>query len=209
MATAEDKIQQVNSDNYNPKAKSITSNIPISARPPWHAVVFVLSVLAVSIHSCRSNISSIDEIAVLKTWTHRVFPSLISLKALGWIRICIATIIWFVMGQTMVSDGWIQNTDDHLQTGFQIKARCHNTHERRSHTLSFHFMVLDAIGDFFCASWRIGSGSGLQGRGVCTRTALCPPLDFAHHTIDLGDSSSLCFSGIGCHSILHLANGIV
>ena len=107
-------------DDYDPKEKKVVEKAP----PPWHAWVYVVIVMTTSIRQCQSTIHTIDEVAVLDTFTNRVFPEYISLLMLGWIRFAIAVSIWVVMVSTITSDGWIQTTNypphSKLQSGVKI-----------------------------------------------------------------------------------------
>lgn len=95
------------SATYDPKSKPALAH----ARPPWHSLAFIAASVTICIHKCRSNIEKIDEVAVLETWTRRVFPSLLSLQAMGWIRICVALSIWITLAETVTSEGWVQTTN--------------------------------------------------------------------------------------------------
>jgi hypothetical protein len=127
-AVAENARRQSNSMGnadkaYDPKDKAVLN----SALPPWHAVAFVVSVMTLCIHQCGSTVHSLDEVAVLSTFTKRVFPESISLAALGWIRLAIALSIWMVLVSTIMSEGWIQMTKYYpgskLQSGIPIVMR--------------------------------------------------------------------------------------
>ncbi|CAB9497397.1 expressed unknown protein [Seminavis robusta] len=94
------------------------------APPPWHSVAFVACITALSLYQCVSAIHSLDKVAVLDTFTHRVFPEYVSLALLGWVRLAIAILIWVVFVSTVTSDGWIQTTryraKSKLQSGVPI-----------------------------------------------------------------------------------------
>lgn len=107
-------------DPYDPKDKAVLQH----ARPNWHSLTYVLSMTTFCSYQCYTAVDKIDEVAILETWTRRVFPSLLSLKALGWIRIAIAISIWATMYETVTSEGWIQTTvynpRSRLQRGVQL-----------------------------------------------------------------------------------------
>jgi hypothetical protein len=76
-----------------------------SGMPPWHTTAFVALLAAVTIQNLPS-LQSLDEMASLQTFTHRVFPELLSLRTLAVIRLSIAAValsltIWLIMGE-----GW-------------------------------------------------------------------------------------------------------
>lgn len=106
-----------------PKGKPILEK----ATPPWHAVAFVCTVMTTCVHQCRTSVQSLDQVAVLETFTHRIFPQYVSLPMLGWIRAAIAASIWIVFYNTLTSDGWVQTTSypsgSRLQSGVKIMMR--------------------------------------------------------------------------------------
>jgi hypothetical protein len=63
------------------------------APPPWHAVA-LLGVFIACFASIFPSFESIDEVATIETFTHRIFPELISLRTLGFIRLAMALLIW-------------------------------------------------------------------------------------------------------------------
>jgi hypothetical protein len=76
-----------------------------SAPPPWHSVS-ILGLLTASFVHLLPSLESIDEAATIETFTRRIFP--ISLRALGFIRLAIALVIWSTsFYTTFLSSGFL------------------------------------------------------------------------------------------------------
>jgi hypothetical protein len=81
-----------------------------SAPPPWHSVAIML-LLNIFFIRLLPAWSSIDEIAVTETFTRRIFPELMSLKALAAIRTVQALIVWATSFYILfVSTGYVFST---------------------------------------------------------------------------------------------------
>lgn len=89
--------------------QSETKPLLKDAPPPWHSVA-LLGVFVACFASIFPSLESIDEVATIETFTHRIFPDLISLRTLGFIRLAIALLIWENSHFTIFrSDGWTLN----------------------------------------------------------------------------------------------------
>ena len=64
-----------------------------SAPPPWHSIAIYFMLLALWT-SLLPTWEALDELATMETFTHRVFPELLSIKALAYIRLSLAAIVW-------------------------------------------------------------------------------------------------------------------
>lgn len=96
---------------YTMATKENTSAAPLrSAPPPWHAVALVALMAAIFVRSLRPAMQTIDEVAVLETFSRRLFPEHISLDALIAIRAAFAIFIIGVSIQMIFYGGWIQLT---------------------------------------------------------------------------------------------------
>ncbi|CAJ1967009.1 unnamed protein product [Cylindrotheca closterium] len=83
------------------KAEEVASGIP-----PWHAQLFIGSLLAISVQNLPSR-ASLDQVATIEALTAPVLPNVFSLKSLGIVRLSIAASIWIVMFFiAVISDGW-------------------------------------------------------------------------------------------------------
>jgi hypothetical protein len=108
------------------KEKSEAKPLLKDAPPPWHAVA-LLGVFIACFASIFPSLESIDEVATIETFTHRVFPDLISLRMLGFIRLAMALLIWETSHFAIFrSKGWTINgryaTVSKLKrTTFQLK----------------------------------------------------------------------------------------
>jgi hypothetical protein len=95
-------------DNDDEKKK--TQIVLTSAPPPWHSVA-IIGLMAVFFIRTLPAWSQIDEIAVTETFTRRIFPELISLRALATIRTVQALIVWAVsLHAVFISDGYVFST---------------------------------------------------------------------------------------------------
>lgn len=83
--------------------------VTIRAVPPWHAVGFIVVAVLLLIQILPT-LESLDKIATIQTFTERLFPDLISVQQLAWIRAMVATSIWLTTICTAVGKGWIQQT---------------------------------------------------------------------------------------------------
>jgi hypothetical protein len=90
-----------------------------SATPPWHAIL-VLSVFIGVFASCLPGLQKLDEVAVVETFTARIFPELISVYQLSVFRGIFAFIIWGTTIQCWVSPGW--KTVTSYLSGSKLKA---------------------------------------------------------------------------------------
>jgi hypothetical protein len=82
-----------------------------SAPPPLHsiAVVFIMTIVFVGLFP---SMESVDRVATVETFTRRVFPDLITVEQMAYIRLAIAGVIWATSFHTMfLSPGWIQTTN--------------------------------------------------------------------------------------------------
>lgn len=86
-----------------------SKQVLLSARPPWHAVLF-MAVSAGVLFRCLPSLEQLDEIAIVDTFTKRTFPDLVSLRMLAYIRAAIAMIVWATTVYNLVSPGWEQMT---------------------------------------------------------------------------------------------------
>ena len=81
-----------------------------SAPPPAHSIALMTLFLGVFCYSFPSW-ENVDQAATVETFTNIVFPDLMSLQQLAYIRLTIAALIWAVSFETVVlSDGWQQTT---------------------------------------------------------------------------------------------------
>ena len=64
-----------------------------SALPPKHAA-FAIGALAALCQLFLPTLEEIDEVATVETFTHSIFPNLLTPTAIGWIRIVFAGIIF-------------------------------------------------------------------------------------------------------------------
>jgi hypothetical protein len=62
--------------------------------PPPLLAVSIVGVFMACFASIFPSLESIDEVARIETFTHRIFPDLISLRMLGFIRLAMALLIW-------------------------------------------------------------------------------------------------------------------
>lgn len=77
----------------NKEMVSETKPLLKDAPPPWHAVA-LLGIFIACFASIFPSLESIDEVATIETFTHRIFPDLLSLRTLGFIRLAMALVIW-------------------------------------------------------------------------------------------------------------------
>jgi hypothetical protein len=106
-------------------------DIVTSAPPPLLIVALVGLFVAVFVTFFPS-LENIDEYATVETFTNRVFPSLLSLKALAWIRLDIAAFCLFVSYRgSFIDPGWEQATtylpQSKLKRGVYIQMRGYRT----------------------------------------------------------------------------------
>lgn len=82
-----------------------------SVPPPWHSIAFVGGISAASIHFLPT-LESLDKDATIETFTRSIFPDVLDLKAVGYIRLLFAISVWFQVTHTLfISPGWIQKTN--------------------------------------------------------------------------------------------------
>jgi hypothetical protein len=77
-----------------------------SGIPPWHSILFVGALTGITVILLPS-FESIDEVATLDQFTHRVFPDLISLRALALIRLLIASAAITLTTSLILGQGWL------------------------------------------------------------------------------------------------------
>jgi hypothetical protein len=84
---------------------------PLTCAPPkLHSVVIIVGFLAYFLYRLPS-LESLDEVATIEAFTNRIFPKLISLQTLVYIRLLFATSIWITSFHTScISSGWVQST---------------------------------------------------------------------------------------------------
>ena len=75
-----------------------------SAPPPWHSVLVLLTVISISLYLFPT-FQSLDETATLETFTSRVFPELLTLRQLAYIRLAFAATIWIASIQGILGRG--------------------------------------------------------------------------------------------------------
>jgi hypothetical protein len=86
------------------------SEVLASGLPPWHASGFIGALLAISVILLPSP-ESLDELAKIETFTHRVFPDLVSLRMLAILRLITAISIWSVtVDMIFFSEGMVVHT---------------------------------------------------------------------------------------------------
>mmetsp|Transcript_2380 Transcript_2380/g.6671 ORF Transcript_2380/g.6671 Transcript_2380/m.6671 type:complete len:324 (-) Transcript_2380:2293-3264(-) len=91
------------SDTTTPTKKPLTI-----APPPWHSIVVFVCMTALFLYWMPS-LETLDEVARVETFTHRLFPDLLSLKHLGYLRLVFAGIFFatqldfFLTGSELVS----------------------------------------------------------------------------------------------------------
>lgn len=89
-----------------------------SAPPPWHSMLLLLVCSGVFLWGMPS-LEKLDEAAKMETFARVIFPELLSLTAMSYIRAAIAACIWTVTFQMVTSKGWIQSTT--YKTGSKLK----------------------------------------------------------------------------------------
>jgi hypothetical protein len=98
----------IENDDNDDKKK--TETVLTSAPPPWHSVAIML-LMNICFIRLLPAWSVIDEIAVTETFTRRIFPELMSLKALATIRTLQALIVWATSFYILfVSTGYVFST---------------------------------------------------------------------------------------------------
>ena len=94
------KATEENGDTSPEKDELLTS-----APPPLPAVALLGCLIAFFVSTFPS-FEEIDKDATVETFTHRVFPDLISLATLGWIRcICAIFMFGYMAYTTMTAEG--------------------------------------------------------------------------------------------------------
>jgi hypothetical protein len=86
-----------------------TKDLPplTNGMPPWHSTFFVGALTAITATHLPS-LESLDEMATLDQFTHRVFPDLISLRTLALIRLLLATAaLSLTVYLIFLSKGWL------------------------------------------------------------------------------------------------------
>lgn len=82
-----------------------------SAPPPAHSIAVVVAMTTVFV-SLFPSMESVDRVATVETFTHRVFPDLMTVEQMAYIRLAIAGVIWATSFQTVfLSPGWVQTTN--------------------------------------------------------------------------------------------------
>ncbi|KAG7365281.1 hypothetical protein IV203_038484 [Nitzschia inconspicua] len=76
-----------------------------SGMPPWHSTFFVGALAAITLTHLPS-LESLDQMATLDQFTHRVFPNLLTLRGLALIRLSIAAIAISLTIYLILGDGW-------------------------------------------------------------------------------------------------------
>jgi hypothetical protein len=86
--------------------KETTTLQPLaSGMPPWHAAGFVGALLAMTTQFLPT-VESLDKMATIPGFTKRVFPELMSLRALAIIRLSIATLALSLTIYLILGPGW-------------------------------------------------------------------------------------------------------
>lgn len=70
--------------------------IVVTSAPPPVPIVALVGLFIAVFTATFPSLENIDEIATVDTFTSRVFPSLLSMKALAWIRLAIAAFCFLV-----------------------------------------------------------------------------------------------------------------
>jgi hypothetical protein len=87
------------------RQKTMSLSALASGMPPWHSMLFVGAMSAITVTQLPS-LESLDEMATLHQFTHRVFPDLISLRALALIRLLIASAAFALTTYLILGQGW-------------------------------------------------------------------------------------------------------
>ncbi|VEU44306.1 unnamed protein product [Pseudo-nitzschia multistriata] len=109
---ANEKASDANSMDPNKKTTSaddhkndVVQPLP-TGMPPWHSMTFLATMLSVTIPFLPSS-EELDDLSTVETWTHRVYPGLVSLKGLALIRLGTAFV---ALGLTFylacINEGW-------------------------------------------------------------------------------------------------------
>jgi hypothetical protein len=73
----------------------------MNAPPPIHSIVTMLGMLAFFV-PCLPTLDAIDEVATVDTFTHRVFPDLVSLELLVYTRAAFALLVLAITTYSMI-----------------------------------------------------------------------------------------------------------
>lgn len=88
----------------------VTSPKPLaSAPPPMHTVAMVGLIMAIAFYKLPT-LDEIDAVATKETFQRVVFPNLLTVKSMGWIRVMYAITFLLVTGEMLRSNGWAQTT---------------------------------------------------------------------------------------------------
>ena len=79
-------------EKEQPEEKSYVT----SATPPWHTVAILVLVASYYIREIETSLETIDEAATVTTFSRRLFPNLLSIAYLGWIRLALAMFVWAI-----------------------------------------------------------------------------------------------------------------
>jgi hypothetical protein len=72
-----------------------------SAPPPWHSVAALGMLSAVFVRCFPSN-ESLDQVATVQTFTRVLFPNLLNVYSLAYIRLLMALTIWWITFSTAI-----------------------------------------------------------------------------------------------------------
>jgi hypothetical protein len=129
----------MSSPSKDPNNKAKTMCAMNSAPPPVHSVVALAIATAVCIKNLPSA-ESLDEVATMETFTNVVFPDLLGVYSLAFIRLAIAISIWFtILELAIFSNGWTQMT--FYLTGSKLKQ------------MPTRMKDIKTLGPFTCWSW--------------------------------------------------------
>ena len=96
MTLVKKSERSATNNGESPAKQEQPTDIVMTSAPPPLPIVALVGLLFTIFVTLFPSLENIDGYATVETFTNRVFPSLLSVKALAWIRLDIAAFCFFV-----------------------------------------------------------------------------------------------------------------